>query len=271
MDSCKGLTLLVTRPKPENAYFCQQIVQQGGIAISLPLIEILPIKSTILPFEKKVISGFVFISKPAVYHGFSFLINEYFALSQQGLVLNDMILYAVGKGSGESLSELLRQRKQAALQSCDDQLELFLNKIQIFFPVLAHGSEALLALPRLQQVQDERWLIIRGRGGLELLRDSLHHHGALVEYLEVYERKPVFIEPNKVRPLFLANKIDAILISSGEILDCLCNALKACLSINEMNNVKSAEAWVLSERVANLAKAQGFSRIKLFANSASIF
>lgn len=49
-------------------------------------------------------------------------------------------------------------------------------------------SEGLLALPRLQQVAGQRWLLARGEGGRELLAETLHARGAQVLPLALYRR-----------------------------------------------------------------------------------
>jgi uroporphyrinogen-III synthase len=50
------------------------------------------------------------------------------------------------------------------------------------------NSEALLALPELQQVSGQKISIIRGEGGRELLKDALSQRGAEVAYVDVYRR-----------------------------------------------------------------------------------
>lgn len=50
-------------------------------------------------------------------------------------------------------------------------------------------SEGLLALPALQDVAGRRFLLLRGEGGRELLRETLQARGARVDVLELYRRE----------------------------------------------------------------------------------
>lgn len=49
-------------------------------------------------------------------------------------------------------------------------------------------SEGLLALPDLQSVQGQRWLLLRGDEGRELLPETLRARGAQVDVLPLYRR-----------------------------------------------------------------------------------
>jgi uroporphyrinogen-III synthase len=50
-------------------------------------------------------------------------------------------------------------------------------------------SEGLLALPVLQDVEGQHFLIFRGQGGRELLRETLQARGAKVTVMELYRRE----------------------------------------------------------------------------------
>lgn len=50
-------------------------------------------------------------------------------------------------------------------------------------------SEGLLALPELQEVAGQRWLLFRGDEGRELLPDTLRARGAKVDVLPLYRRR----------------------------------------------------------------------------------
>lgn len=50
-------------------------------------------------------------------------------------------------------------------------------------------SEGLLALPELQEVAGQRWLLFRGDEGRELLPDTLRLRGARVDVLPLYRRR----------------------------------------------------------------------------------
>lgn len=83
-------------------------------------------------------------------------------------------------------------------------------------PQRVHNSEALLALSELNQIAGQRWLIVRGKGGRELLADTLTARGATVDYLEVYERKPHPISPAELAQWH--QYVRGIVVSSAEQL-----------------------------------------------------
>jgi len=75
-------------------------------------------------------------------------------------------------------------------------------------------SEALLALPPLQDVRGWKVVIFRGDGGRELLGDTLKARGAEVEYATCYQRS----KTQQNLSALLNIKADAITLSSSEAL-----------------------------------------------------
>lgn len=83
-------------------------------------------------------------------------------------------------------------------------------------PWRQHNSDALLALPELNQVCGQRWLLVRGHGGRELVADTLRARGAEVAYLEVYQRTP---EPlSEAEYATWQQQINGIVVTSAEQL-----------------------------------------------------
>ncbi len=101
---------------------------------------------------------------------------------------------------------------------------------QVIAPTERFDSEALLALPELQNVSGWRVAILRGDGGRELLGDTLKARGAQVEYVTCYQRS----KPHLDIGALLAARPDAITVSSSEALGYLWQMLdrtkqsKAC-------------------------------------------
>ncbi len=81
----------------------------------------------------------------------------------------------------------------------------------VLAPQTGADSEALLALPRMQQVAGKRIVIFRGEGGRELLGDTLRSRGAEVVYAAGYRRT----RPKGER-LWQEDEIDAITVSSSQ-------------------------------------------------------
>lgn len=107
----------------------------------------------------------------------------------------------VGQGSARALRELGMQ--------------------EIIAPKDRFDSEALLALPELQQVAGWRVVIFRGDGGRELLGDTLKARGATVEYAECYQRA----KPQHDAAALLAADPHAVTVTSSEALGYLWDML----------------------------------------------
>ena len=77
-------------------------------------------------------------------------------------------------------------------------------------------SEALLALPELQQVAGRRIAIFRGEGGRELLGETLRGRGASVEYVECYRRVLPRGDPAPLLAAWKSGGLHAVTASSAQ-------------------------------------------------------
>ena len=102
----------------------------------------------------------IFISPNAVQHGMQ-------AIQRAGGLPAALQVATVGFGSASALHDY---------------------GVKVIAPQLRFDSEALLALPEMQQVRDKRVAIFRGDKGRELLGDTLASRGATVEYVTCYHR-----------------------------------------------------------------------------------
>ena len=155
--SLDGLKVLVTRPEQQARSLCDSITSAGGVAIALPVLDIVPI----LPWHESAFSlakqdMIIFISRNAVTHFMSGL---------QTRLADNVQLAAVGAGTAATMRE---HGLRVDIQ-----------------PPAPAGSESLLTMPELNTVQDKNVLIVRGDGGRELLADTLLARGANISYLEV--------------------------------------------------------------------------------------
>ncbi|NOG32570.1 uroporphyrinogen-III synthase [Halomonas sp. TBZ9] len=110
-------------------------------------------------------------------------------------------------------------------------------------------SEALLALPSLQRVEQQKVLIVAGEGGRDLLADTLRARGARVTRASVYQRRYQPPDPSGIARLESGN-FQALIVTSGEQLQHLA---KWCdqAALNQ-------PLIVSSRRLATLAAELGF-------------
>ena len=111
-------------------------------------------------------------------------------------------------------------------------------------------SEALLALPGLQQVAGQRIAIFRGEGGRGLLGEVLRKRGAAVEYVECYRRVRPRSDPAPLVAAWRAGKVHAVTVSSAQGLANLFAMLDGEL-------LRSLPLFVPHARVADEARRLG--------------
>ena len=111
-------------------------------------------------------------------------------------------------------------------------------------------SEALLALPSLQCVEQRKILIVAGEGGRDVLVETLRKRGARVTRASVYQRRYQPPDPGGIARLQSGN-FKALMVTSSEQLQHLsrwCNQA----ALNQ-------PLIVSSHRLATLASGLGFS------------
>ncbi len=193
-----GLNIVVTRPREQAAQLARLIAQAGGQAILFPLLEISPVADP-QPMRALVarlpqFNLAIFISPNAVRYGME-------AIHAAGALPDTLKIATIGPGSARALRDYGGQ--------------------DIIAPQDKFDSEALLALPALQQVTGWRVLIFRGDGGRELLGDTLKARGATVEYAACYQRA----KPQQDVSTLLAADPHVITVTSSEALGYLWDML----------------------------------------------
>jgi uroporphyrinogen-III synthase len=132
-------------------------------------------------------------------------------------------------------------------------------------------SEALLALPELQQVRGESILIVRGVGGRETLAGVLRERGADVDYAECYRRAAPRLDDSQ-RLLLRQAGFFAVCVNSAETLrnffdSANAPALRADDPASPGSDYRTTALLVPSERVARQAEELGFERVIVAANA----
>lgn len=227
MSALTGLNVVVTRAREQAVSLAQRIVQEGGNSILFPLLEISPVADP-RPLRQIVarLSQFnlaIFISPNAVRYGMEAL----------GALPTALKIATVGQGSAKALRAL--------------------GVTEIIAPQDKFDSEALLALPELQNVAGWRVVIFRGDAGRELLGDTLKARGATVEYAACYQRaKP----QHDAATLFAAHP-DIITVTSSEALAYLWEML----DVQDKSKAVAMPLFVQHERIAQAAQKLGWREV----------
>jgi len=238
------LRVIASRPEKQNKQWAQRLQDEGYQSLEIPLIDLRKADSDqhelayrqVLKLDTARFA--IFVSQNAVDYGMA-LIDTCWPQFPE-----DVICLAVGARTQQHLKATL-----IAYYGID-------NCVVMAGDVM--NSEALLQLPVLQQVEDEKIFIFRGIGGRPKLADTLSERGAYVEHIELYERcdatqsipilESVDLTGNDILPIF-----------SGESLDSFLSLLTLANKKQSIALLKDIKLIVPGERVANIARARGFT------------
>ncbi|MFQ5546533.1 MAG: uroporphyrinogen-III synthase [Acidiferrobacterales bacterium] len=237
-----NLRVLVTRPSHQAEHLANLIEAQGGQAVRVPTIEILP------PNDPAALATCVnrlhefnmaiFISANAVHKGMELI------TACHGSFPDNVAVACVGLSSARELQRFA---------------------IPAIVPTTRFDTEGLLALPELQQVKNKAIVIFRGEGGRELLGRTLTERGAYIEYAECYRR----VKPSRASTAPLQSwesaKIDIVTTTS---IDGLRNLVELVGKIQRKALTKTPIV-VISQRMADVSHELGFEADILVATQAS--
>ncbi len=191
-----GHCIWLTRPAAQVETLQAQLQQAGAKVFCLPLLLIEPVvltgvnKQRLMDLDRYDLVFYV--SSNAAALGLDAIAN-YWPQYPAGLQN-----FAVGPGTA------------AVLQK---------HGLDVSYPTERMSSEAMLALPALQEINGKKALIVRGVGGREILAEGLLARGASVDYAELYERKPPQYAADTLCQYYQQQQPHMIVISSGESLD----------------------------------------------------
>nr|VFK37482.1 MAG: uroporphyrinogen-III synthase [Candidatus Kentron sp. SD]VFK42239.1 MAG: uroporphyrinogen-III synthase [Candidatus Kentron sp. SD]VFK79678.1 MAG: uroporphyrinogen-III synthase [Candidatus Kentron sp. SD] len=236
-----GIGVWVTRPIGQANTLARYIEEEGGHAISLPLIAIADMddRGPILALMDRL-NDFdlaIFVSANAVRKGI-----DYIGGTKNWPI--DIRIATIGKATAKALEEI----------------GLFCT----FEPAPPYNSESLLALPELQAeiMADKPVIIFRGVGGRALLGETLAARGARVEYAEVYRRSlPPWVGTASIP----WDRIEVIVLTSGEGIQ----NLFAIANNQEQERLRRTPLVVIGERMARLVERFGDLRSPIIASNAS--
>ncbi|NHO67870.1 uroporphyrinogen-III synthase [Aestuariicella hydrocarbonica] len=165
-----GVRVLITRPQAQADQWQQLLQAAGAQTVRVPLLEIVPVEASqkdacqaiknIVMDVSRYQHG-IFVSQNAARYGLDWL-EQYWPQMPLGLQF-----YAVGSATANYL-----QRAGYQVTAAGGSM----------------NTEALLALPQLQDLSHQRVVIFRGQGGRPVLAEVLRERGAQVDYCELYQR-----------------------------------------------------------------------------------
>ncbi len=223
--------VLITRPGERGKALADALHGSGFAVEMLPVMRLVPLAPT--PAQRDIWLNLdqyqkVIVVSPFAAHCLSDALENYWPQLPVGIDY-----YSVGTATAETLYQRLGVRVRTPPQSaCEDT------------------SEALLTLPSLGQLADQKVLMVAGEGGRTLLAETLTARGARVTRSEIYRREHVAPPPAGVQRLHTGD-YQALIVTSGEILQHLA---KWC-----HQGALHQPLIVSSRRLATLADTLGFT------------
>lgn len=124
-------------------------------------------------------------------------------------------------------------------------------------------SEGLLDLPALRDVRGHAIALVTAPGGRGVIADTLRRRGATLLRADVYARVPVAPAATAIARLRRSRSPLLLALSSGEAL----LGVLAVLPPDAVERLRSARVLAASERLAALAREQGFRDIAIAADA----
>jgi len=194
----RGRAVLITRPAPQAGALAALISDAGGEPVLFPALGIEPpldiACATAALAELPSADLVIFVSPIAVERALALLARPW---------PTGTPVAALGEGTATALRRHVGSVARDAVMVSSDGAD----------------SEALLALPELQQMRGKRVLICRGEGGRELLAETLRRRGAQVTYAECYRRVRPDADPSELIGRWERGELHAVTVLSGDTLD----------------------------------------------------
>ncbi len=237
--------ILVTRPAGDASdLLCAALKSDGYEVFSQPLLVLQGLPQLTVAQCQMVLhldryQHVIFISSNAVNFGMALIEDHWSKLPI------DLNWYAIGAATAAKLGRF---------------------GVFAFTPGSVMTSEGLLSLPLLQNVRDQRVLIVKGQGGRDTLAQELTRRGALVDELCCYSRGLPQMPAGELAANLSQWCIDVIMITSGEGL----SNLQVLLTPAETTKLRRISLIVPSQRVANMAQSAGFDQVVTAENASDL-
>jgi uroporphyrinogen-III synthase len=194
-----GLGVVITRPRAAGEALAALLAREGAKTFVFPALEIVPIENrTELDAALAALPECdlaVFVSANAVEHG---------------------MRVAGGRPAWPAWPARTRV---AAIGAATAEALRNSGFRDVITPAGRGDSETLLACQELQRVRGRNILVFRGRGGRELLRETLEARGAKVTYVECYERRRPQADASELVAAWRRGEVHAVSVLSAETLE----------------------------------------------------
>ncbi len=243
-----GLTIVVTRPWRQAEASAHWLRSLGATVVLFPVLEIEALSAATIDKKFSVTqlrsaNAIIFVSANAAEYGAA-------AIEARGGFPPHAAIFAIGNATQAGLAEH------------------GLRNIQC--PAVGNDSEALLALPELQNLNGKQILIVRGAsegGGRTFLQDTLRTRGAQVSPLECYVRGAVKASADARHSLEVAlqaaqarGAMPAFSVLSVETLESLWDNLA---ELKMAGGLHECMMLVPHSRVAAAAHKMGFTNVSV--------
>jgi len=225
------MTFLIARPQDKADLTLAEFARHGLRAQVLPLIEINVSKDAALlqTLQEAEPSAIIITSSYAA----QWLVSA-ITKSSVKLELSQISIICVGKTTAQCIAPYANP-----------------NQITIAVP---ENSEGILQLECLQSLHDQNIVLLKGRGGRDLIPKILQKRKATVTVLDVYERVANIGAINAFA--FEPSQIRCIIVTSIEIAELL-------ISKVDRTWLESCQWIVASERIRNHVCAKGIKHISV--------
>lgn len=231
----RHISIVVTRPQPQNQLMCAKLLSLGARPIALPCMEIIPRRARLnLPARLDMV---IFISPNAVEFGW----QTFAALDER--LTKGCTVAAIGAGTAQAL------HKQGIAS--------------VLVPAQSADSEGFLKLPETRAKRLKSALLIKGAGGRPLLQAALSQRGVKVCTAQVYRRILPRSAGTEALTRALDGKIDLILFTSNEIAQNFLALAPAHLRTPLLN----CQTIVGHRRIAEKVTSLGFKNLPIIAAS----
>ncbi|MBN7768563.1 uroporphyrinogen-III synthase [Marinobacter daepoensis] len=228
----EGRRVLVCRPEPEGSRLAEAFRRAGAEVRLMPMMVREPLPET--PEQRsvlQVLDNFSHVIAVSPYAARRLLdeIDHWWPQFPTGLQY-----YGVGAGTAAVFRE---------------------HGLKPRMPAEGWTSEALLALPSLQNLSGEKVLLARGEHGRELIRQTLAQRGAQITTLALYRRSLPYYSPEQVQETFTDFHPEVVIALSGETLNNL-------VELGARHHLKLDPDLIVipAQRVAEQALAMGFRK-----------